>query len=391
MLTPAQQPTLADFDYNPRTRVLFGNGSVSRIGELAVALPARRVLLVTDKGIVAAGHAGRVQELLEAAGVAVTLFSDVLENPTDACVQNCARVAREAGVEGFVALGGGSSMDTAKGCNFILSNGGQMKDYLGWGKAKKPMLPLIAIPTTAGTGSECQSYALISDDQTHTKMACGDPKAAARVALLDPELTLSQPASVTACTGIDALTHALESAVTLRRTEISSVFSREAFRLLATGFNNVLSNANSLSARGQTLLGAAWAGTAIENSMLGAAHAAANPLTARYGIVHGQAVGLMMPHVLRLNSADSRAEGIYEKFCDAAGLGRDGISAGHALATMMEAFLHKARLETRLSTLHVDGKSIDEMAEEAAQQWTGKFNPLRAGAHEYKLLYEAAF
>src|SRR5207244_13482634 len=117
---------------------------------------------------------------------------------------------KAAGIDAIVGLGGGSSMDTAKGCNFILTNGGRMQNYWGVGKAAKPMLPLIAIPTTAGTGSECQSAALITDEITHQKMACLDPKAAARVAVLDPMLTLSQPARVTARTGIDAIAHALE-------------------------------------------------------------------------------------------------------------------------------------------------------------------------------------
>src|SRR5205085_5861833 len=133
-------------------------------------------------------------------------------------VDNCLTLAKARGIDTFVALGGGSSMDTAKGCNFLLTNGGRMQDYWGVGKATKPMLPLIAIPTTAGTGSECQSFALISDEETHQKMACGDPKAAASVAILDPVLTLSQPARVTACTGIDAIAHVVETAVTTKRT-----------------------------------------------------------------------------------------------------------------------------------------------------------------------------
>ena len=175
-------------------------------------------------------------------------------------------------------------MDTAKGCNFLLTNGGRMEDYWGVGKATRPMLPLIAIPTTAGTGSECQSFALITHPQTHVKMACGDPKAAARVAILDPELTLTQPPAVAAATGMDALSHAVETAVTRRRNPISQMLSREAFRLCARGLQAGLRAIRDghCDARGDVLLGAALAGMAIENSMLGAAHAAANPLTARY-------------------------------------------------------------------------------------------------------------
>src|SRR5882672_6856380 len=140
-------------------------------------------------------------------------------------VDICLAVARAARVDAIVGLGGGSSMDTAKGCNFLLTNGGRIQDYWGVGKAGRPMLPFIAIPTTAGTGSECQSAALIADEHTHQKMACLDPKAAARVALLDPVLTLSQPPRVTACTGIDAIAHAVETAVSTRRNPLSLMFS----------------------------------------------------------------------------------------------------------------------------------------------------------------------
>ena len=158
---------LPSFDFQPRTRLVFGAGSVDRVGELAAELGAAKALLVTDAGIVAAGHAAKVQASLQAAGLIVTLFDQVRENPTTRCVDNCMTVARAAGVDTIIGLGGGSAMDTAKGCNFILTNGGRMQDYWGVGKATKPMLPFIAIPTTAGTGSEMQSAALIADEHTH--------------------------------------------------------------------------------------------------------------------------------------------------------------------------------------------------------------------------------
>src|SRR5262249_33828894 len=151
-------------------------------------------LVVSDPGIVKAGHAARGIETLEKAGIEVQLFDAVGENPTTDHVTAGLKVAKRFEPELVVGFGGGSSMDCAKGINFLYSNGGQMQDYWGRGKATKPMLPMIAVPTTAGTGSETQSFALISDARTHVKMACGDKKASFRVALLDPELTLTQPA-----------------------------------------------------------------------------------------------------------------------------------------------------------------------------------------------------
>jgi alcohol dehydrogenase len=385
---------LTPFDSLSRTRFLFGVGSVERVGEVAKELAARRVVLVTDHGLVAAGHADRVRAIIESAGVAVTVFDRVLENPTTRCVDQCVEVARKAGIDTIVGLGGGSSMDTAKGCNFILSNGGRIHDYWGTGKAAKPMLPLIAIPTTAGTGSEAQSYALIADETTHQKMACGDPKAAARVAILDPALTISQPRRVTTCTGIDAITHAVETAVTKKRNALSLMFSREAFKQCVGSFPRVVKTPKDIEARGQMLLGAALAGAAIENSMLGAAHSAANPLTAHYNIVHGHAVGVMLPLVVRFNAQDPAALRGYAELASALELARvaDGLnSALEALLSRIESLLNLADIPRSLADCGVDSAMIPVLAEEASRQWTANFNPRPVGVADFVAMFEAAF
>ena len=387
-------PQPGTFDFNPRTRVVFGPGTVDRVGALAGEWNARRVLLVTDPHIVEAGHAGRARRSLEAAGQTVVVYDGVRENPTTEDVDACLAVARDGGVDTIVGIGGGSSLDTAKGCNFLLTNGGTMADYWGIGKATKPMLPLIAIPTTAGTGSECQSFALIADATTHQKMACGDPKAAARVAILDPELTVTQPRLVTADTGIDAMTHAVESAVTRRRSELSMMFSREALRLIVKSFPTVLQTPDDLPARGRMLLAAAYAGTAIENSMLGAAHAAANPLTAHFGIVHGQAVGLMLPAVVRFNARDKAVRLLYKDLTVAAGLAGPEVDAPDAVAALLECIerlLAAAQSPRTLSHYGVARTAIPTLAREAAGQWTAQFNPVPAAADDFVSLYETVY
>jgi alcohol dehydrogenase len=177
---------VAPFDFQLRTRIVFGEGSLARLGELARELGFRRPLLTADPGIVAAGHAERARSSLREAGIEAEVWSAFGENPDTAMIAAGAAVAREERIDSLVGLGGGSSLDTAKGIAFLLSNGGDMRDYWGYGKATKPLPPMIGIPTTAGTGSEAQSYALISDALSHVKMACGDPGAAFRVAILDP-------------------------------------------------------------------------------------------------------------------------------------------------------------------------------------------------------------
>ncbi len=385
---------LAGFDLQPRTRLVFGNDAIEKVGVLARELGAQRVLLVTDKGIVAAGHANRAIGFLEAAGLHVAVFDSVRENPTTKDVARCLALAREHQADLFVGLGGGSSMDTAKGTNFLLTNGGEMKDYWGVGKAKLPMLPLIAIPTTAGTGSECQCAALIAEEESHLKMACLDPKAAARVAILDPLLTVSQPARVTACTGIDAITHAVETAVTTKRNGWSLMFSNEAFKMLVPSLPRVLSNPNDLEARGRMLLGAALAGTAVENSMLGAAHAMANPLTAHFNMVHGQAVGLMLPHVIRFNAQEESIKRAYAELANGPEIAcvSEGLDAAvEALIARVEALLNVAGMPRSLAEAGVDRAAISILAGEAGKQWTANFNPRHIEHGDFARLYAAAF
>jgi alcohol dehydrogenase len=381
------------FEQRPGPHLVFGPGALGRLGEIARRVPAARALVVTDQGVAGAGHLQAARRLLEEAGVTVLVFDEVIPNPTTRCVEKCRDLARSGRIDVLVGLGGGSSLDTAKGCNFLLTNGGRMQDYWGCGKAAQPMLPFIAIPTTAGTGSECQSYALITDEHTHRKMACGDGKATARAAILDPLLTLSQPPGVARSTALDALAHAVESAVTTRRNAVSLLYAREAFALVVRAFPRLLARPEDLEARGDLLLGAAWAGTAIENSMLGAAHAAANPLTARFGVAHGEAVSLMLPWVVRFNAQVTEVAAIYARLADVAGLERAAVSpdlAGHTLAARIEELLRLAAWPRCLAERGVTEADLPALAQEAAQEWTGKFNPRPVTAADFEELYRAA-
>ena len=370
--------TLA-FQHTPGTAVHFGCGAVDRVGELARSVGGRRVLVVTDPGIEDAGHLGKIAGPLERAGLQHVLFDAVVQNPTTVTVDACVAVARKHSIDTIIGLGGGSSMDTAKGCNFLLTNGGRMADYWGVGKATKAMLPLIVIPTTAGTGSECQSFALISDATSHVKMACGDKKAAARHAILDPLLTLTMPAKVTAVTGIDAIAHAVESLVSTKRNAVSADYSVAAWRMLSSAFERVMADGTDLEARALMLAGSALAGTAIENSMLGAAHAAANPLTATFDTPHGVAVGLMLPHVVRLNHANAEASAAYA-----------ALQPGCDPAARLTDFLTAAGLPRSLAEAGIPTPDFQTLATQADAQWTARFNPVTVDAAAFEALYRAA-
>ncbi|MGC3971948.1 MAG: iron-containing alcohol dehydrogenase [Pirellulales bacterium] len=380
------------FDYQLTTRLVFGPGRIEQLGELAKDLGAKRALVVSDPGIVQCGHTTRGVESLHKAGITTSIYSDVGENPTTAHVERGTAHAKEFQPDLIVGLGGGSSMDCAKGINFIYSCGGRMQDYWGTGKATGPMLPMIAVPTTSGTGSEAQSYALISDAETHVKMACGDKRAACRIALLDPTLTITQPQRVTALTGIDAVAHALETYVTTKRNFMSILYSREAWRLLEKNFSRVLKDPSDLDARSGMQLGAFLAGTAIENSMLGATHALANPLTAHYGVPHGQAIALMLPHVVRFNG-EVHKDWYCELLAYVSGTnGAPKTSSGpDGLAAYLQETAAKAGLETQLSRVGVKQDSLETMAADAAKQWTGTFNPRPLAVPDLLELYQAAY
>jgi alcohol dehydrogenase len=366
-------------------RVIYGDGTLSRLGELVADLGGRHVLLVTDPGLRRVGHAARAEEALQNESLQVSIFDSVEENPTERHVAAGTEMARREGVDFLVALGGGSPMDCAKGINFLLTNGGRMEDYLGTGKARRPMLPSVGVPTTAGTGSDGQSYALIAREETREKMACGDEKARFRGVILDPALTATLPSRTIAVTGLDAVGHALESLVCTRSGRLSRHYSVEAWRHLEEALEQVLATPGDARARGRMLWGAHLAGAAIEKSMLGAAHACANPLTARLGMEHGVAVALMLPWVVRLNG--SAAAKAYGELTPGESSGR----APEILAARVEALREVGSLPARLRDAGVRRDALPALAREAAGQWTAGFNPVPVGSAELLALYEEAY
>ena len=371
------------FDSNLAQRVIFGENSIEKLAESTITLGGRRVLLVTDPGIEEAGILKRAYSSLNnSEKITCYIFTDVEPNPTEKHVRAAVDFAKaNAPIDLIIGLGGGSAMDCAKGANFILTNGGKMEDYWGTNKVTKRMLPSIGVPTTIGTGSEAQSFALISQEDTHIKMACGDKKAQFHTVILDPTLTETLPSSVAAATGIDAIAHAIESYVSSRRNAMSQMFSQQAWKLLNANFETAITKEN-YQARGKMLFGAYLAGVAIENSMLGAAHACANPLTARYNITHGIAVALMLPHVIRFNK-NIVGESYNELYSDG------------DLADRIEELMKVGDIPNTLQTCSVQHQGnttdIPALANEASVQWTAQFNPRSLATHDLIRLYEQIF
>lgn len=377
------------FDFQANTRVIFGQGAFARLGKVARELGFRRTLLVSDRGLLRFGYDEEATRLLNAESIETVPFYDFEINPDTRMVEAGRAFAAGLNIDSIIGLGGGSSMDCAKAINFLLTNGGDMTDYWGYGKAGRAMLPMIGIPTTSGTGSEAQSYALISNAETHVKMACGDPKAAFRVALLDPLLTVSQPRAVTAAAGFDAIAHAVETFVTTKSNGLSESFSREAWRLLEANYERVLAESSDIEARAAMQLGAFYAGLAIEHSMLGATHACANPLTANYGTGHGDSIALLLATVVRWNASIVGSR--YDELLRISGRQAGNGDPGESLARRLEQLARAGGLPASLREIGVPRSDLHKLAEEAAAQWTGRFNPRPFDAAGALEVYECAF
>jgi len=369
---------MTPFTFEARTRIVSGPGSVRRLGSIAAAEGAHRALIVSETGIIRAGHTASAVRSLESAGIEAVVFSQFGENPTSADADAARRFAEDAGgrFDLVVGVGGGSSMDLAKAANFLISNGGSMVDYWGYGNAQRPLLPMIGIPTTTGTGSEAQSYAVIADAATRRKMACGDPSAACRVAILDPELAFTQPFGVRAAAGFDAVAHAVETWVTAKRNAMSELLSREAWRLISSNYTQILEHPNDLEAIASMQWGAFLAGWAIEHSMLGAAHACANPLTQRYGTTHGLALAVLLPHVVRFNCKAAR-----ERYTE----------MGEALPARLREWADLGRLPATLRDVGVAEADLPVLADAAAEQWTGRYNPRPFDRESALEIYRCAY
>jgi len=284
--------------YNP-TKIIFGEGSIKEIGIEAEALGGTRAVVVTDRGVVEAGLAGEVEEALGRKYVGT--FDGAVQDSGFHIVNEGAKFAREAGADTIVSVGGGSSIDTAKGISILLKEGGQMQDYSGFQLLSRPQTPHIAVPTTAGTGSEVTYAAVVKDWENNEKILFCDNHIIPRVAILDPLLTAGLPPPLTASTGIDALTHAIEALHALQAEPIADAMALQAIRLIAAYLPRCVANGDDLFARGQQQIAALMAGVAFSNAQLGLVHAMAHSLGALFNVPHGLANSLLLPHVMLYN------------------------------------------------------------------------------------------
>ena len=279
----------------------FGCGALGRLAQIVIRLRAERALLVTDQGLAAAGISGKVERILGTAGVATTTFDGVRANPTTEDLAGGAQAARELGRGVVVAVGGGSVLDVAKGIALMATNEGSARDFDYRHEPARPGLPVIAIPTTAGTGSETNGFGVIEDPEGGRKFYVGHESVSPTAVILDPQLTCGPPARQTAATGMDALTHALESLSSKRHNPYADALNLQVVTMVARYLPRAVADGQDLEARSQLLLAAQMTGLAFSTTGLGLAHAVAHGLSARMGAVHGVALAVLLPHVLSFN------------------------------------------------------------------------------------------
>lgn len=370
------------FEFFSTQNIVFGNGSVNKLGTILQRFDARNILLITDQGIKAAGLLDRIARILKEDGYHVTIFDQAIPEPPIETAVECYEFAKaEQKTDVVIGLGGGSSIDLAKIVALLMEYGGQPRDYFGGENlVPGPIAPLIAIPTTAGTGSEVTSVAVLTDTGNNLKVGISDNYLRPAIALLDPELTVKLPPFVTACSGIDALAHAIEAytAKDFKYIEaegkllfqganpISDALAVKAIELIYHNLPLAVQQGSNLEARGQVLMGSLLAGMAFSNAGTAAAHALAYPIGARSKAPHGLVTGLLLPYVMEYNvhTVPEKMEAIARSFH----LDTEGMTTSEAGREASKAILELLQiigLPVKLSQLNIDKDDLPEIAEQA--------------------------
>lgn len=366
------------------TRILFGRGVALTVAEPLRQVGAKRVLLVTDKGVLGAGLVAPIEERLRDAKIPYEIYDEVVPDPGVGEVQRCYERAKAAGADAFVAVGGGSSIDTAKMAATLLTNGGTVLDYIGIDKVPKPAAPVVAIPTTAGTGAEITINSVIADPAQHKKLVIISPNATALFALEDPDMTRTLPPFGTAITGMDTLVHAIESFVNKQTYRTTELLALEAIRDAGRALPRAVKDGSDIEAREAMLRAVVNASLAFSNTRLGNVHAMALPLGGWCHVAHGTAVAILLPHVMDFNRI--AAEERYAQVGEALGVAKD------AKAAVKRVFDMNAEIgiPSGLRTVGVTDDAIQNMTKDAMLSGNIAVNPRTTTAADVEALYRAA-
>ncbi|GAX90019.1 iron-containing alcohol dehydrogenase family protein [Effusibacillus lacus] len=389
----SQQVTLIDFEFSFHlpSFIEFGYGKASRLGERILQLGAGKVFLVADKGVESAGILNRLTESLQSSGLQYDIYTDVEPDPSLETINRGAKVFKANRYDCIVAVGGGSPIDAAKGIRVVASNGGSIGDYAGVNRIPAaPAIPLIAIPTTSGTGSEVTIFGVYSDWHNNVKVTVTSQHMAPALALVDPELTVSLPAKMTAATGIDALAHGIETFFSLRSRPASDALAMEAISVVNANLRRAVSDGSDIDARIGMSHGSLLAGMAFNNGFLGLAHAIGSALSGHCHVPHGIAIGLLLPHVVEFNSP-ARPEKA-AKIAELMGVTADGTAElAEEAAPAVAQLVQDIGLPTRLREVGVPEEKLADIAQDSFKSGMMKFNPRQPSQSEVLDLLKRMF
>jgi alcohol dehydrogenase len=375
------------FSFELPTRIEFGQGMIETLANELQTLEAGSVLLVTDEGVRNTAFFPRIETILNALGVRWSLFDRVEANPKDRDVEEGSRLAEELGADCIIAVGGGSPIDCAKAMSITAVSGGPVQQYREKGAIGSPGLPVIAIPTTAGTGSEVTFSSVITDSKEKFKFTLKSPHIGPVVALLDPQLTLTMPPQLTAATGMDALTHAIEAYTAQCAEPISDALALQAIERITAAVKQAYHHGDDIQARENMLAGSLLAGIAFSHSDVAAVHCLAEAIGGVYDLPHGVCNAVMLPEVVAYNLDYARAR--YDRVARAAGItAQSGGGGSDALVAYLRGLLAELDLPS-LTRLGVRGDDVRELAEKAAQNGSNASNPRPMKSEDYVKLLEA--
>ena len=382
-------PLQTHFTFHHTTSVVHGPDCTALLPEY---LPRKsKVLLVTDKGLVAAGVAARVCDVLDDANIPHALYDGALANPPARCVHAGARLYEREKCKAIVGLGGGSPMDVAKMIGVLASHGGRIDQYLGIGKVAKDIPPLVCIPTTYGTASEVTPFAVLTNPKTQNKDPVISPKIAPRVGILDPELSVTLPAFVGGPTGMDALTHALESFTNLLATPISDGLALQAIRLIGENLRLACANDHELGATENMLIASMLAGMAFSQTRLGNVHAMSHPVGAQFGVHHGLANAILLPYVMEFNlTARLGKFAIVAAALGADTTGLDEREAAQAAVDVVRDMNDDLGIPTKLGDVGVKKNGIRPMAKAAMLSGNIPVNPRKTSQSDLETIFQQA-